>query len=401
MEAQLIKLLLKHEFFNKVSGCLKPAMFSESLQDVFEVLVESHATYKTDISLTELKALYLKKHTLTKPARLAFLNLMDCLEDEEEPNPEIAADILADMARKNKAREIGELSARLINGDASVSLETIKAALDTEEVTNPLDRLNVVTTDVAQLLHLDSPANRFRFRLPPLQDHTRGAGRGHFAIIFARPESGKSSLAAYLVSGFLEDGLRVLYFCNEEPGHKIMLNHVRSVVSKTDLEMQADQADGKLNYTSWNSIRDNIILVDAVGMSIEEANAVVASNKPDVVVFDQLDKFSVQGSFAATHERLKEVYVKAREIAKRNSCLGIGVCQASADAEGKRELTFDMMDMSKTGKAGEADLIIGVGKDAQVEENFRRYLTLSKNKLSGWHGMITVNFDPSRCQFTP
>jgi hypothetical protein len=57
------------------------------------------------------------------------------------------------------------------------------------------------------------------------------------------------------------------------------------------------------------------------------------------------------------------------------------------------------MEGSKIGKAAETDLIIGIGKheagdidDSEIDNS--RYLTVSKNKLSGWHGTIICNIEP-------
>jgi hypothetical protein len=56
-----------------------------------------------------------------------------------------------------------------------------------------------------------------------------------------------------------------------------------------------------------------------------------------------------------------------------------------------------MMEGSKIGKAAEADLIIGIGKHASMDDDepdLSRFLTVSKNKLSGWHGTIVCCIDP-------
>ena len=58
-----------------------------------------------------------------------------------------------------------------------------------------------------------------------------------------------------------------------------------------------------------------------------------------------------------------------------------------------------MLDGSKTGKAGEADIILGIGKhgalhpedeDATAQQMF---VTVSKNKINGWHGVAPVMFN--------
>jgi hypothetical protein len=53
-----------------------------------------------------------------------------------------------------------------------------------------------------------------------------------------------------------------------------------------------------------------------------------------------------------------------------------------------------MMDNSRTGKAGEADIIMGIAKTGGSDiENTLRVLCVSKNKLNGWHGPINMHID--------
>ena len=84
-------------------------------------------------------------------------------------------------------------------------------------------------------------------------------------------------------------------------------------------------------------------------------------------------------------------------MAKRHNIALIVLSQASADAEGRTRLDFSMMEASKTGKASEADLIIGIGKHSSQDDdepNNTRFLNISKNKLSGFHGVIACNIEP-------
>ena len=68
------------------------------------------------------------------------------------------------------------------------------------------------------------------------------------------------------------------------------------------------------------------------------------------------------------------------------------VSQASYDAHGRQLLDFAMLDGSKTGKAGEADIIIGIGKNPG-EDDDTRFLNVSKNKISAWHGHVVCEID--------
>ncbi len=56
------------------------------------------------------------------------------------------------------------------------------------------------------------------------------------------------------------------------------------------------------------------------------------------------------------------------------------------------------MENSKTGKAAEADIILGIGKEDEVEnylEDCVRFVTLSKNKLTGDHAEFEVILRPT------
>ena len=66
----------------------------------------------------------------------------------------------------------------------------------------------------------------------------------------------------------------------------------------------------------------------------------------------------------------------------------VGCVTSSYEAEGKSIIDYSMLDNSRTGKAGEADLILGIGRGADNNDLSDPYrcITVSKNKLNGWHG---------------
>ena len=63
-----------------------------------------------------------------------------------------------------------------------------------------------------------------------------------------------------------------------------------------------------------------------------------------------------------------------------------------------------MMAGSKTSKAAEADVIIGIGRHSGTNEDGApdnaRFLTISKNKISGYHGTIPVLLEPEIGRYT-
>ena len=132
--------------------------------------------------------------------------------------------------------------------------------------------------------------------------------------------------------------------------------------------------------------------MDSVGTSVKEIINFTTLNKPDIVFIDQMDKVKIDGTYTRGDERLKEIYVMGRELAKRHNCLVWAVSQASYEAHEREVIDYSMLDNSRTGKAGEADLIIGIGRELGLENN-TRFLTVSKNKINGWHGTVPVQIN--------
>ena len=147
----------------------------------------------------------------------------------------------------------------------------------------------------------------------------------------------------------------------------------------------------------WNKIKDQTIIRDATDYpTMDAVEALVRKHKPDILIIDQLDKMMVEGNFSRDDLRLSEIYRKSRYIAKKHQLALIAVSQADATADGRTALRFTQMANSKIGKAAEADLIIGIGKEQtdSGEDNYLRYLFVSKNKLGGRHGRATVRIEP-------
>jgi hypothetical protein len=107
---------------------------------------------------------------------------------------------------------------------------------------------------------------------------------------------------------------------------------------------------------------------------------VLEATNPALIIFDQIDK--IKGFKADRNDlELKAIYQWAREIAKKYAPV-IAVSQASGEADNKLWLTMNMVDGSKTAKQGEADWMLGIGKEADNTSRLR-YFSILKNKLIG------------------
>ena len=134
------------------------------------------------------------------------------------------------------------------------------------------------------------------------------------------------------------------------------------------------------------------------------AESVIKKNKPDIVVLDIGSKFAEEGSFSNNHEALKANAIYARNIGKLYGCLVVYCTQLSAEAEDKIVLNQSMIEGSKTGLAGESDLMILIAKNRplndQTEDDGIRFLNLVKNKISGVHRMVNCEFDFNTGEYT-
>ena len=399
MEKELIKLLLNKNFYDKNKSKLSKEFFTNGTGALYETIQSAHQDSDQDLSIGEVSTLHLEVYNpaLSKAARDNFDVLINEIKDIELPNEKIAQNIIRSLFKRGIAQHVAQIATDIYNG-SDIDFSEIKKHLDVtfEEV----NEYEYVTGNIDNLLDQLKDNTKWKFNLAPLSDKVNGVGDGNLVIIFARPEAGKTAFWVNLVSGvdgFASQGAKVCALINEEPAVRTQMRLINAHTGMTFDEIRADKVEANRR---WAEIRKNIKILDTVDWSLDSVDEFVQKEKPDILVVDQLDKVNVKGSFARTDEKLRAIYTGAREIAKRNNCCVIAVSQASADGRGKFELTFDMMEGSKTGKAAEADVIIGVGHRDKLDTDERvRSLAISKNKITGWHGQLHCTIVPELSRY--
>ena len=399
MEKELIKLLLNKNFYDKNKSKLSKEFFTNGTGALYETIQSAHQDSDQDLSIGEVSTLHLEVYNpaLSKAARDNFDVLINEIKNIELPNEKIAQNIIRSLFKRGIAQHVAQIATDIYNG-SDIDFSEIKKHLDVtfEEV----NEYEYVTGNIDNLLDQLKDNTKWKFNLAPLSDKVNGVGDGNLVIIFARPEAGKTAFWVNLVSGvdgFASQGAKVCALINEEPAVRTQMRLINAHTGMTFDEIRADKVEANRR---WAEIRKNIKILDTVDWSLDSVDEFVQKEKPDILVVDQLDKVNVKGSFARTDEKLRAIYTGAREIAKRNNCCVIAVSQASADGHGKFELTFDMMEGSKTGKAAEADVIIGVGHRDKLDTDERvRSLAISKNKITGWHGQLHCTIVPELSRY--
>ena len=395
IEKQVIALCLRKEFWDKAKNILSKDMFPKEYSTIFETINSSQQKYEVDLTVDELLALHRDRYpAMPESTRNNIEEEIENLKGVAPTNMSMAFDLLFNLWRRDKAREIGDKALSIWTGQSD-DFGVLQRIIDTALKEDPEqhETFTIIKDTLKDLIANETKTCDFKFPLKPLYNQVMGLNKGDLGIIFARPEVGKTSFCCYLASEYVKAGHKVFYWANEERATRLKIRMFCSLLNMSKDELY-DNVESCSNTLQDMEVEEKLTVIDSVGTDISEIQSYCDLNKPDIIFVDQLDKIKVRGNFNRGDERLKELYSSAREIAKRNNCLVWAVSQAGADPEGKQIISYDMLDGSKTGKAGEGDIIIGIGRNnGDYDLDPTRFLTISKNKVNGVHSTVTCEMD--------
>lgn len=251
-------------------------------------------------------------------------------------------------------------------------------------------------------------------RWPCLQMYMRPWRGGDFIIFAARPDSGKTSAIADIITYMApqvaasnaaefvdweqaqapeEDRPRprcILWLNNEGPGKRILKRVVQATFGIPLSEIVAKQKAGTL-WTEYEALvggdRYIIKVKDIHGWTASAVEELIKQTNPALVVYDMIDNIQfTQGTAnngTRTDQLLEAMYAWGRNMAVIYDHVALATSQTSADAA---ELAYPLMHMlkdSKTGKQGACDAIIMMGnKEEDPAQETTRWISTPKNKLS-------------------
>jgi replicative DNA helicase len=403
-EPLLLSLFLERDFWNKNKDVLGESYFTGESLKIYKTISNAYIKYgeeKTVLTIPEVEALLRLNNPMMTPAQLGpHMSLLQQLNTSI--SPAIAQDVVQAAFRQYIGDSIAQAGLDLSEGKPTVNLDDIRNMIDQYEggvLAATTKGLEVLDTDFDVILAADEKSYPWKFNLAALDRLIPGIGPGHFGIVFASVETGKSAFSvstSFGPGGFAEQGARVLCVANEEPASK---HRTRALVCYAGKPVEDLRKDPEQARYLWERIKDNVLLSDT--NSFNDLEGLVKRFQPDIVIIDQLDKMNISGVFAREDLKLSEIYRRSREIAKNSNCSVIAVTQADSTAAGRTNLHFSQMSGAKVGKPAEADWIAGIGKEVSPsgEDNLRRYITVSKNKLGGPHGKCTVMIAPELSRY--
>ena len=96
IEKELIKLLLKKDFYTKNKAKLSKELFTNGTGDLYNTIAKAHKDSENDLTLNEVSTLYtdVDNPALTRVAKQNFQSLIEDIQDASLPNEKIANNIL-------------------------------------------------------------------------------------------------------------------------------------------------------------------------------------------------------------------------------------------------------------------------------------------------------------------
>jgi len=399
MELTLIRSLMNKDFYDETRGNRCPEkLFTKDTRKIKSIIDSAMEQYKRDLTVDEVQALFFAANpTLTTAQKHAYELQFTKIRNEDVMGSDVATEVLSNMFRQVVGEEVANLGFSYVNGDET-TMEPLRNILNNyQDDFTPSIRIEYVDNSIDNLIQTAASNTKWRFNIQSLFQSVNGLDNGMLFVIGARSNVGKSSFHSTLCAaphGWASQGAKILILCNEEKPERVASRYMTAATGMTMAQIVADKATA---HRSYDPIRDNLKFVDATGKTMKWAESVIKKHKPDIVVMDIGSKFAEDGAASNNHETLKANAIYARNIGKMYGCLVVYCTQLSAEAEGKIVLSQAMIEGSKTGLAGESDLMILIARNPpmndQTDDDGMRYLNIVKNKVSGIHRIVNCEFD--------
>ena len=397
---------MDREFYDEHRGAKCPdRLFSKDVRKIKQAIDKAMDRYERTVTPDEIEALFMSNNpTMTTAQKQAYGSLFNQIKRESPMGGDVAQEVLSKLFQQVVGEDIANLGFDYVNGDKN-SLEPLRDLLERygDDFTPDL-RIEWDDIEIDTLLNMNDLESQWSFNVPSLTRKVEGVNAGHLIEVGARPNTGKTSFHASLIAspnGFAHQGAKCVILCNEEGYHRVGARYLTAATGMTVQEVKNNPAQAQTRY---KPVFDNIKIRDASNRDMAWVESVCKAYKPDILVLDMGDKFARTGGFSRPDEALKANAIHARQIAKTYECAVFYMSQLSAEAEGKIVLNQAMMEGSRTGKAAEADLMVLIAKNPQVEgqdeEDVQRHLNIVKNKLSGWHGTVHCELDYKTARYT-
>lgn len=392
-DLDLLKLLATREAFDKYHHFITEASVLEETWLIIEGLREYYSVHPV---VTDLDWLTFRSHYMIKAAtRLGPVRgsmhaaIIDAIISDPKPSPK-ADELIEYFVSLHHATRVRAHADKILGGK-NVPLNDIAPMLDEYEK----DVALVSSTSLEDVLCFSDMeavyekiyrAGGLEWRLEDLNVSVGPLHGGDQVCITACPNVGKTRLITseltHWVTQLPEEDRRILFVNNEETKEAVWNAIYCSYFNVTDDDVLKNVAKYE---EKWNKEvgKQAVAVYQNSSATTADIERVIKAYRPKVVVFNQLYKVRLPGRHnkATEAEQYRLTYQFGRNMADKYDLISVPAHQAGALAAGEKWVTQEMMYGSKTGVAGECDVIIGIGKvyDPLLKE--QRYINIARNKL--------------------
>lgn len=274
-----------------------------------------------------------------------------------------------------------------------------------------------IDTPIGELLAEVSEDKGIKLRILNLLMHNiAGLSGGTSIAIGARPDKGKTSLIAALITdiapqihGYFGPDRPILWVNNEGNGRRI-IPRIYQAALKQDLNGIISMSNrGELvpAYTkAIGGVADLIRVKDMHGASLPQIEQVIEQMRPAVVIFDMLANVRLGGPANGGNkaDAVEQAWQETREMAVRHDFISMATVQISAEGGNMLYPPYSALKDSKTGIQGATDIILMMGSLDNPDAQSIRGLSTPKNKFAmpGKKSYVQgeVYFDSSTCVFS-
>lgn len=418
MDLLLLHALTNRQRFKSLLHVVPQGMISQDTQAMLAWFGAYYNTFPEHdfIHIDELQSLIRLKAAGASQEQIAIT--MHLSEQLRKPVDEASLrGILGQLHELDLSGKAGALITKYNNGEeVNLAYELNKLsglAVRSMAQSAPDDYID---TPIADLLAEISNDKGVKFRrIACLRESIAGMMGGASIAIAARPDKGKTSFIASVITDFAPQlpeyfgPDRPILWLNNEGSGKRIIPRVYQAALQADLpEIIHLSNQGLLvpKYTeAVGGTADIIRVKDMHGASLAQIEQVVESMRPAVVVFDMLANFRLGGTANGANkaDMIEQMWQSVREMAVLHDFIALSTVQISAEGDDQFYPPYSALKDSKTGVQGATDVILMLGSKHAIEYNSLRGLSTPKNKfaVAGKPScvMAEVAFDGAKCAF--
>lgn len=275
------------------------------------------------------------------------------------------------FADEIRAAKVVSLKATFPKDFASEYLEALEAAKDKKEMELPTG-------------------------FPTLDKWTHGLHRGEVVIVGARPGIGKSTLMLNVAAKLLKEKRKILFFSTEmsvtEQWSRLIpiLTGIQAFRFRT-ADFKGDDWQKITSKVDWLHTENAFIVCDLPSPTIEQVSELVHKCKPDVVILDYLQRFTMPSADRvdlAIGEFLKTV----KTLSRSENCSMLVASQLNRGVENRQLKIPTLADLRESGNIEqEADVVLLMAVENDLAPNKQLGLGIAKNR-HGQTGSVKLFF---------